>query len=351
MYGQTWADLETTPPAVAWRLIRSLRHAPPGRAQSGDRRKTFDAALEQAEQLFTAAADSGTATRPILIFYGLSQAGRAVAATTKSSEWRLRGHGITVKGPSDGRRSVSEVALQNSGRGSFTVLCAALGCASLPDVTPLGELWCLLPESRRFPLPGMGDARPLHVNVDRAGVLPEGVVRARVNPLPDDIPHRAPEGQDPSRGQAAGRHAERARLSKFLANYPSLEGWRFATPEGNPVGIVADSALLEWDGSVREETLTTGYRAGGYAFPRIGGSDAAGDPIMIWWAVLFALSMLARYEPMEWAAGTLVSQSPDAVAIEHVLTEALVVIPELIHRTIVRVAGLDGSFEPDAAAS
>lgn len=338
VYGQTYADLATTPPKVAWRLLRSLRHAPPGRAGRGERRKTFDAALEQAEQLFAAAANSGTATRPILVFYGLSQAGRAVAATAGSDDWRLRGHGITMKGAGSGRRTLAETGLQNSGTGSFTILCETLGCASLPDVTPLGELWCLLPQGVRFPLPGMSDARPLHVNVERADVVPHGGLRARVGPLPDDVAHRVPAGEDPSEGQDAGWRAERERLSQFLSNYPTLAGWRFVTAEGNPVGIAADGVPLLWDDPKLEDRLTTGYPGGGYAFPRVGGSSEAGDPFMLWWAVLYALSMLARYEPMEWAERTLVSGSPDAVAIEHLLTEAIGVIPELIHRTIIRAA-------------
>lgn len=47
------------------------------------RRRTYVMALEQAEQMFHAAHSVGPATSPLLLFYGLSQAGRAVAAAAK----------------------------------------------------------------------------------------------------------------------------------------------------------------------------------------------------------------------------------------------------------------------------
>src|ERR1019366_808065 len=59
MYGTTWNDVGRTPPHVAWQMLRALRHRPPDRARSGERRETFDAALEQSEQLLTAASMVG----------------------------------------------------------------------------------------------------------------------------------------------------------------------------------------------------------------------------------------------------------------------------------------------------
>lgn len=83
-------------PDEAWERLRASRWAPPGRASSGSRRKTYTAALEQTEQMFRAAAVVGPATRPLQVFYGLSQAGRAIAAAAwslKGEDWRLVAHG------------------------------------------------------------------------------------------------------------------------------------------------------------------------------------------------------------------------------------------------------------------
>lgn len=187
-------------------------------------------------------------------------------------------------------------------------------------------------------MPGMGASVPLTVDAESLPGSVPGVVRAHVGPIPAEVAHRVPQGQEPSRGQELGWQEERARVAAFLENYPSLRGWRFTTPAGNPVGLTAGTASLEWDSHANSDTLTTGYRGGRYAFPRLGGTDAAAHPLLIWWAVLYSLSMLARYEPTEWVERTSINQSADANAIEYLLGESLVVLPELIHRTLLYVA-------------
>ncbi|WP_405462984.1 hypothetical protein OG783_00295 [Streptomyces jietaisiensis] len=87
--------------AQAWERLRASRWSPPGRADTASRHKTYAAALEQSEQTFQAAAAVGTATRPMQVFYGLSQAGRAIATaawSTKGEDWNLTSHGIKAAG-------------------------------------------------------------------------------------------------------------------------------------------------------------------------------------------------------------------------------------------------------------
>lgn len=76
-------------PAIQWRYLRSMR-AQPTAAAAGDknRRTTFAAALEQAQQLFKAAESGDVMTRPISIYYGLNQAGRAIAAAANNMPTR-----------------------------------------------------------------------------------------------------------------------------------------------------------------------------------------------------------------------------------------------------------------------
>jgi hypothetical protein len=59
---------------------------------------------------------------------------------------------------------------------------------------------------------------------------------------------------------------------------------------------------------------------------------------MAWWAVLFALSMLARYQPAEWARHVDVDASPHAVPIERLLARAISVTPEPVAEAITQVA-------------
>jgi hypothetical protein len=63
------------------RRIQALRAEPTGLArESGSRRRVFGAALEQWDALLEASAEVVPDAAPILLFYALSQAGRALYA-------------------------------------------------------------------------------------------------------------------------------------------------------------------------------------------------------------------------------------------------------------------------------
>ena len=55
---------------------------------------------------------------------------------------------------------------------------------------------------------------------------------------------------------------------------------------------------------------------------------------MTWWAVLYALSMLARYQPSGWTAILDIDKSPDAPAVEYLLDQAHRVCCNLIMQTM-----------------
>jgi hypothetical protein len=61
-------------------------------------------------------------------------------------------------------------------------------------------------------------------------------------------------------------------------------------------------------------------------------------PLMAWWAVLYTLSMLARYQPAEWAAHINIDASRHATTVETLLKRALVIVPALIAEAIDQVA-------------
>ncbi len=354
-YGITWADMAATPPPVSWRLLRSLRAVPPGRAAKGERRETFGAALEQAEQLFVAAGQVGVQARPLLVFYGLSQAGRAIAAastTAAKDEWRLTGHGIRTEGLQGGQRPIGGVTVRDDGGtgGAFTTLCRLLSAGSLPDPVPLARLWTLIPDAARFPLPGASGLAPLVVTAEPP-VFTGDTSRVEVGPLPASL--AAPPVSGETAWSAGDRDwpAERHALAEHLLNYPGLSGLRPASPDGNPIGFMPaaaggvraplvlpppphgaggpDDALLRRTVEVRGERMV---------FPSLRRGDPPQHPLMIWWAVTHALSMLARYEPRRWSQAVSPDSSGDAVALEHLLAEALVVLPELVHRTISEAA-------------
>ncbi len=57
---------------------------------------------------------------------------------------------------------------------------------------------------------------------------------------------------------------------------------------------------------------------------------------MTWWGLLYALSMVAHYEPAEWAGLLSVDDSELAVQREGVLEDALEVVPHLVLDALLR---------------
>ncbi|MFD5271521.1 YaaC family protein [Streptomyces sp. NPDC058335] len=81
-----------------------------------------------------------------------------------------------------------------------------------------------------------------------------------------------------------------------------------------------------------------GYPGGQYFLPVLTGMSRELHPLMAWWAVLYALSMLARYEPATWGKLISVDDSQHAVRIERLLECAIKHLPTLIADTIIEVS-------------
>jgi hypothetical protein len=84
------------------------------------------------------------------------------------------------------------------------------------------------------------------------------------------------------------------------------------------------------------EKVTKPYRAGHdrWAFPALYGGDLPLHPLLAGRALLFGLSMLARYEPASWTTDLEADTSPTGVALEAALGHALDTCPVLIQNTI-----------------
>lgn len=163
---------------AAWEQLRATRWSPPApAAATRERRATYVFALEQAEQMFRAAATVGPATRPLQVFYGLSQAGRAIAAASSTSPgdtWRLSSHGIKAKALNGELPDVKLVTDPPGGSGSFVRMSELLnspvwGKGSIP----LNVLWDLLPENQYSPLLDTGTLRRTPLRIEHRLLRPE----------------------------------------------------------------------------------------------------------------------------------------------------------------------------------
>lgn len=333
--------------AASWERLRATRHAPPAPAISDQlRRRTYISALEQAEQLFRAATVVSPAARPLPLFYGLSQAGRTIAAASPKlggNAWQLRGHGIKCYELEGALSSVRvDIAGKSGSAGSFVRLSEVLNSPLWEDgVVDLGHLWDSLPVNRVSPL-----VEPLtHRRTALELALPD--FSQSQHPLLtaaiDFIPLWVVESAVP-----------RDALSDYLSSFPGAADYDNVTIRGDVSRPPAFEphvdrpwALLfaNWyakdtaPATVAErqafmDSITLPYLGGRWFFPDITRTGQPLHPLLTWWCVLFALSMLARYQPAEWANHIDVDQSPHAVPLERILTDALTTVPALVYETL-----------------
>ncbi|GAA3902646.1 hypothetical protein GCM10023084_63900 [Streptomyces lacrimifluminis] len=320
----------------ALRGLRRMRAAPPGMAgQNAQRLRTFQAALEQAEQFLSSAESAGYETKPVFAFYALSQAGRAIAAASghlTDDEYRPSGHGMRVLNTRD-QADLWAAEVEVNKAGTPQSVARAMGSPMWPAKTKLtlAEIWPLVPET--------------------ASEHPPSAV-------PSDFPALRYEAQGTSGAwEVAYLHGvpmtvfrqreDSSAVAKWLSHYPTLAGWQGGTSTHNRALPAIDwvggelRMMLLWQRSRTHQSRQVDpaqwvrhaeqYRGGWWVLPAHAGMAQPVQAMVAWWAALLALSTFARYEPESWAAMIDVDNpgSP-AVAIEHFLDTALDAIPELV---------------------
>jgi hypothetical protein len=332
-----------------WSVLRATRWKPPGAASAdADRGATYVFALEQAEQMFRAAATVGPPVRPLLLFYGLSQAGRAIAATADGtlSDWQLKGHGITAVNLTGSLADILIGCDKVGSTGSFTRLSELLN-SPLWDKrsrVPLKIFWDSIPENRFARIADDHDRRtPLAVD-HRSLYYEHQLASVPVFPFPPEVI----SAKD-------GRHA----LEEYLSAFPTATGYDSYVTNGSDMSAVPAFAPhvdgwgelhMNWlvdqgricspdKQTAHISSITRPYLGSSYFFPGISESNQSLHPLMAWWAVLFTLSMLARYEPSQWGSYVNVNQSHVATMLEDLLAAAIHVMPRLIAEAIDQVSG------------
>ncbi len=324
--------MPSAPPDV-WSRLRTTRAAPPGQAGADARRRTYAAAMEQFEELMRAAEQVGAPARPLPLFYALSQAGRAVTAAHADQPWQLRGHGLKLK--DDGQPLLTrQVAPEGGPATSFRRVAEATGSAVLSQPVLFGALCASLPELAAVPKLCGSHPRALPVRaIPQSGgavVTMNREVDAQVINLPADVA----SCNDPA-----------AALQQHLSHYPTAVGWTAPEPlrirpAGDPWGA---GAVLRWkvaeevqfpnepDRQARIREVAPPYRQvdSQWCRPAVALSTVL-SPLMTWWAILYALSMVARYEPDTWVARLDVDKSDLAVPLEGLLEDALEAVPHLV---------------------
>jgi len=315
-------------------FIRRTRARPPGRARCEERRATYGTALEQFEELIKAAGDASPGVRPLPLFYAMSQAGRAIAAANLSDGWKLYGHGLSC--PDLSVADVLDLAIKPSknrdpGRpDSFHGVAAATESGVPAAPIKLGALWLALPEVSKL----LADA-------DAATQWPEAVVA-----FPSETTTSPLERFDRVEVALVGwKHADGSSLAADLPNYANTADASYEEHPGigirvthlrEGVGLTTFWPTQAPDLAARQNTLdrVVPSAPGGHRWlrPRVNG--AAMNDLMMWWALTFGLSMLARYEPAGWNAMLDLDHGALSSHLVRLLDAAVDVLPELVLRAL-----------------
>lgn len=307
---------------IIWDWLRLTRSGPPGAAaRDAEAAAIFRAALQQFEELMRAAGAAGPAGRPLPLFYALSQAGRAVVAT-RGVEPHY-GHGLTLEEPTaDVLATMIRPVEGRRGPGQFESVAKALGSPILTDPTALGALFASLPETSNEMLLAVDWPRPLAVWLATEPVVPTPGWEHVLVQFDDDVVTQNRVDETLRRYPAA---AGRLGLIEAYTRLPTIP--REPTPTGMAIRMMAKGNLDE----VAPQYRVIGRR---WLRPAIVGTSAPPSPLMTWWVLLFALSMLARYDPVVWAQALSVDSSPVAVALERAMRKAIDALPQLVAEAI-----------------
>lgn len=283
--------------------MRALRATPPGLAGSPERQETFGAALEQFEQLLLASQAAGPATSPILLFYALSQAGRAIVAAHGNPEHK-RGHGVTVE---PARGSIGATTITPTRAGLFQAVAAATGSPPLTRTVTLSEAWGAVPGVSR--VSGFGGESPPIFSVAGNGG-PESLTRM-------------------IRDERGSPFATYESFTDHRHLYPGLSK-AAVQPRQTPAGVIVEIVAFDAGGTLDgfDESLLK-YLGARYLRAPLGGKGNDPSALMTWWAVLIALSQLARYEPAGWTAA-LTPESTTAVPIGRALRRVTLLMPRMV---------------------
>lgn len=300
--------------------LAALRARRTPTVKTGRRGQAYTTGLSQAQELWKAANDVSTLASPILRYYALMQASRAIAAASDlpNQSWEPgRSHGLSLEleRPSGGRRlEFSDVRISLSGDGMAQRLAAALHSPMIADGTTLDALIAGLWHQRYQPEPAA--AAPLHPRRTLAISVTYGFDRG---PTEAHI-YGALSRTNQSLSEAST-------LGEFLIGYPGLSRlgdyearWK-EDPEFQLVLAFDKRSPMAVPAAWREiaDVIDTSSGPGWQTedlmifFPPLGAERTTIHPLLCWYLVLYSFSMLARYYGDLWRRRLDLDKDPDAV--------------------------------------
>ena len=311
----------------------------------------FQAALTQAEELWEAASAVGAASRPLPLFYCLSQAGRAIcAAWVLRPEWQPESHGLSTRSASLDALSVASlpVTVTKAKRGMFSMVAEATDSPVFEGSTSVAQLWASLPDLPPAPAV-IGDALPpFFIESARPPKPAANTFLDFISPKYATIAYPQPKRLRAALGDFFTGESSGESIAEALAEYPAANGlcveeverprWFSGNPEPSKETLLSfpnaegkHRALYDVGDTIPRPAHESG-RSQRYAIrPRIGrGNQNPPSQLMTLWALIYALSQLARYHPDAWVSALNPDTSEIAVDLEHGLDAALTLVAELL---------------------
>lgn len=306
--------------------LQAMRAAPPALAKdSGARRRVFGAALGQWDALLSASASVVPAASPILLFYALSQAGRAVcAAHTSGQPWQSRGHGLSIGDPG---KPLGETIVRPDGGSdsSFTMFCKALKASPLSESTTLSALWAANRHLESVDGLGLGSPPALELTIIGPAVMGGPSLCAQ---LSGDLVAHLP----------ADYAAAATALGERLQEYPGASTGLVVNAKGTSItaGGTEPQVEIGWrDGNGKPVPIDQiAPDEGNFLRPGLNQAGNTLPSLALWWATLLTLSSLARYHPEQWNDALDRDKAVTAVPIEEALNIGREMLPWLLIKAL-----------------
>jgi hypothetical protein len=293
------------------------------------RRAIYGAALQQFEELLTAASVVGPASRPLPLFYALSQAGRAIVAAFGDVP-ATRGHGLQEATTGLPLTDVLHFSVKRQAKNDrtdlFGAVCRATSSRDFEGAIEIGAAWAALPSMFRVPrISWRPDWRSVlmvhdHSRPDRRSEETTVMVSSL-----SGNPHLANE------------HVLGDLATRYPTLAPSTHGVVRQTPDLPPGSWFVDLTWRKDERSLDEVAPTFGFgtpKNSRYLVPTLPGQGDILNAFVTWWVLLFGLSLVARYEPNLWTTALVVDATEQAVPLEAILDNALDAVPHWVYQAL-----------------